>query len=60
MSDHPFATLRVSRDELAAEALSADRLAAVVESIRTHGAAIIEGAVEPGHCDRLRFRWRAR
>jgi hypothetical protein len=54
MSDHPFATLRMSRDELAAEALSADRLAAVVESIRTHGAAIIEGAVDLDHCDRLR------
>ena len=54
MSDHAFTTLRVSRDELAAEALSADRLATVIDSIHTHGAAIIEGAVDLGHCDRLR------
>ena len=45
MSDHPFAKLHATPDELATGgALSADRLAQIVESIRDHGAAIVEGA----------------
>ena len=54
MSDHPFVKLRVTAEELAAGALSTDRLAKLVESIRMNGAAIVEGAVDLDHCDALR------
>jgi hypothetical protein len=54
MSDHPFVTLRASTEEIAAGALSAERLSKVVGSIRVHGAAIVEGAVALDHCDALR------
>lgn len=46
MSDHPFVRLRAASSEVASGALSAERLAKVVESIRLHGAAIIDGAVK--------------
>ena len=55
MSDHPFVTLRARPDEVAAGALSADRLTRVVESIRDHGAAIVEGTIDIAHCDALRI-----
>jgi hypothetical protein len=54
MSDHPFVTLRAGAEEIAAGALSAERLSNVVESIRVHGASILEGAVDLDHCDALR------
>jgi len=54
MSDHPFVTLRAGAGEIAAGALSAERLSNVVESIRVHGASILEGAVDLDHCDALR------
>jgi hypothetical protein len=54
MRVHPFITLRATPDEVAAGALSADRLAQVVESIRVHGAAIVDGAVDIHHCEALR------
>jgi len=54
MSDHPFVTLRAGAGEIAAGALSAERLSNVVESIRVRGASILEGAVDLDHCDALR------
>jgi hypothetical protein len=54
MNEHPFVVLVSTADELAAGRLSPDRQAAVLESFRTHGAAIIAGAVDLGHCDALR------
>jgi hypothetical protein len=54
MSAHPFAQLLATRDELASGALAPERQAAVVASIRTHGAALITGAVDLAHCDALR------
>ncbi len=53
MSEHPFTTLRATASEVAEGALSPDRLAAVVESIRRHGAAIVEDTVAIEHCDAL-------
>jgi len=53
MSEHPFTTLRVTASEVVEGALSPDRLAAVVESIRRRGAAIVDGAVAIDHCDAL-------
>ena len=46
--------LLATRDELASGALSPERQAAVVDSIRTHGAALVTGAVRAEHCDALR------
>jgi hypothetical protein len=54
MSDHPFVELHAASDEVASGVLSVDRLAQVVESIRVHGAAIVEGAIDIDHCDALR------
>ncbi len=54
MSIRPFEVLAATPDEVAAGALSAERHARVVASIRTHGAAVITGAVDTGHCDALR------
>jgi hypothetical protein len=53
MSDHPFRVVRASAEERATGALNADRLGAVVESLRAHGAAILLDAVDLAHCDRL-------
>jgi hypothetical protein len=51
---HPFAELLATSEEVAAGALAPERRDAVVESIRVHGAALVLGAVDPGHCDALR------
>jgi hypothetical protein len=40
-SDHPFAIVRATPEERAAGQLAGDRLGAVVESLRVHGAAIL-------------------
>lgn len=53
MDEHPFATLHATSDELAAGALSPERHAAVLASIRSHGAAVVTGAVRGEHCDAL-------
>lgn len=54
MREHPFVVLVSTADELSRGTLTPDRQAAVLESFRTHGAAIIVGAVDLGHCDALR------
>jgi len=54
VSDHPFLELLATADEVAAGALLPERQAAVVASIRTHGAALVRGAVRLDHCDALR------
>src|SRR5436190_3433621 len=54
MSEHPFVVLVCVSDELASATVAPERQAAILESFRTHGAAIIVGAVERGHCDVLR------
>jgi len=50
---HPFATVDVTAAEVAAGSLSDDRLHFVVSSLRDHGAAIINDAVDPDHVDAL-------
>jgi ectoine hydroxylase-related dioxygenase (phytanoyl-CoA dioxygenase family) len=52
-TDHPFVTVDATPDELGAGALADDRAAAVVESLRVHGAAVVRGAVDLDLCDRL-------
>jgi hypothetical protein len=52
-TDHPFATVQVTPEERAAGALAAERHAAVVASLREHGAAIVDGAVDLDHCESL-------
>jgi len=54
VADHPFVQFHATPDELAAGALSAERQAAVVASLRIHGAALVTGAVRLEHCDALR------
>ena len=54
MNDHPFLELHATSPEIAAGALAPERHAAVVESIRTHGAAVVTGTVSLDHCDALR------
>jgi hypothetical protein len=54
MSQFSFERLAVAPDELAVGALSSDRQSKVLASIRTHGAAIVTGAVDLEHCDVLR------
>src|SRR5262245_37881737 len=49
-----FVSIDVTPAERDAGALTPDRHAAVVESIRTHGAAIVTGAVDLAHVDALR------
>jgi len=54
MTSAPFATVHATPDELAAGKLAPERHVAIVDSIRTHGAAIVVGAVDAAHCDALR------
>ena len=54
MNGHPFIVLACTADELASGALAPGRQAAALSSFREHGAALITGAVDPSHCDRLR------
>jgi hypothetical protein len=51
---HPFATLAVTAEELAAGALAPERRAKAIASILELGAAVITGAVDVEHCDALR------
>jgi hypothetical protein len=52
-TDHPFATVSATADERAAGALAPERLDTIVSSLRDHGAAVVEGVVDPAVCDRL-------
>jgi hypothetical protein len=54
MTTHPFVEIHATADELANGCLSAGRLARVLQSIRSLGAAIVTGAVNLDHCDALR------
>ena len=54
MTSAPFASVHATAEELAAGRLSSERHAAVVDSIREHGAAIVGGAVDIAHCEALR------
>jgi hypothetical protein len=51
--DHHFTTPEVTDDERSAGALTDERLASVLASLREHGAAIIIGAVDLECCDAL-------
>jgi hypothetical protein len=51
--ESPFAHVDVSAQELQRGALAAPRYTAVLDSISTHGAAIVTGAVDLAHCDAL-------
>ena len=52
--DHPFTVIAARADEVAAGALAAERQTAAVESLRIHGAVVIDGAIDAETCDSLR------
>src|SRR5262245_4822803 len=53
MSAHPFVQLHATTEEVASGSLTSERQSRVLDSIRTHGAAIVTDAVSLEHCDAL-------